>query len=147
MEAPKKAASLYLIDIENIVGCGLLDTEAVKEAHDRIWNRTKPDRHDTFYIAANPLNKEAVYEGWANALYQFRYGPDGADLQIAQFFCNIDKPQKFRHIFLCTGDGGLSPIAEHAKRLGINVTIVARGSHCSKKYLKYPIINIESEIN
>ena len=142
-EQDQKQRTLFLVDIENLVGSGLVYEEEVSQARVNLFSLVTPKNKDCVFVAANPMNREAVYEGWPGALYNFRYGQDGADLQIINFFAGIEDLSKYSEVILASGDAGLEPIARKAREMGLKIQIVANRKSCSKKYSEYSVLNLK----
>jgi len=142
-ETIQKQKKLILVDVENLVGSGLVYEGDVSEARAKLFSLITPKAKDCVFVAANPINREAVYEGWPGALYNFRYGQDGADLQIIKFFAGIEDLSKYSEVILASGDAGLEPIARKAREMGLKIQIVANRKSCSKKYSEYPVLNLK----
>ena len=144
-ESNQNQKKLFLVDIENLVGSGLVFEEEVSDAREKLFSLVTPKAKDCVFVAANPMNREAVYEGWPGALYNFRYGQDGADLQIIKFFAGIEDLSKYSEVILASGDAGLEPIARKARDLGLKIQVVANRKSCSKKYSEYSVLNLKEK--
>jgi len=144
-ESNQNQKKLFLVDIENLVGSGLVFEEEVSDAREKLFSLVTPKAKDCVFVAANPMNREAVYEGWPGALYNFRYGQDGADLQIIKFFAGIEDLSKYSEVILASGDAGLEPIARKARDLGLKIQVVANRQSCSKKYSEYSVLNLKEK--
>jgi hypothetical protein len=134
---------VHFVDIENLVGVGKLDAYSVRQARRQYEQAVKPKSTDIIVVAAGPQNRSAVYEGWDNAIYQWRKGKDGADLALLELFESLREPTSFAHVFVGSGDGGLSPVAEMSREQGIPVTVVARINSCSWKLKSFEVISLE----
>jgi hypothetical protein len=141
-EQEKPHRKLFLVDIENLVGSGLIYEEEVSQARAALFSLVTPKNKDCVFVAANPMNREAVFEGWPGALYNFKYGQDGADLQIIKFFAGIEDLSKYSEVVLASGDAGLIPIARKAREMGMKIQVVANRTSCSKKYSEYSVLNL-----
>ena len=122
--AKSQKIRIHEIDIENLVGNGLVNVYDVRRIHDMYMSTVPVGGSDIVIVAAGPQNKQAVYEGWGNAVYQWRKGKDGADNALADFFFGISSLEKVSHLYLASGDGGLAPVASEAARQGLVTTIV-----------------------
>ena len=142
-EQDQEQRKLFLVDIENLVGSGLVYEEEVSQARVDLFSLITPKSKDCVFVAANPMNREAVYEGWPGALYNFKYGQDGADLQIIKFFAGIEDLSRYSEVILASGDAGLEPIARRAKEMGLKIQVVANRTSCSKQYSQYSVLNLK----
>ena len=138
---------LFLIDIENLVGSGKLEQVQVAEIRKEMYSVATPKPKDVVLLAANPINRRAVYEGWPGAMYNFRHGKNGADLEVLSFFRNISKIDQFTEIILGTGDEDLVSIADEVAQAGLNLTVVSRPSSRAKCYEKYQVKSIKESPN
>jgi hypothetical protein len=133
---------IHEIDIENLVGNGILNVESVRSVRNKYESAIHLSSRDIVVVAAGPQNKRAVYEGWGNAIYQWRKGKDGADNAMLDFFQGFKNIDVFSHIFIASGDGGLAPIAKEATSHGIDTTIVTMTGQKSWKLNAYESINL-----
>lgn len=136
--------NLHVVDIENLAGSGKLTESVVKSIQREYTSATKSTADDLYLIAAGPQNKHVLFSGWTHgtAIYQFRKGKDGADMALVSLFSQIEHPEVFEHIFLASGDGGLSIIAERAQVLGADVTVVTGAGARSWKYRGHKALQI-----
>jgi hypothetical protein len=140
----ESSGNLHIVDIENLAGTGLLSAPGVKGIGDAYSKETHSGSNDLYLVAAGPQNKEALFRGWRNprTVYQFRKGKDGADQALASLFNQIEHPEKFKRIYLASGDGGLVSIAERAADLGVELRVVTGRGATSWKYNAYEQIRI-----
>lgn len=138
------SANLHVIDIENLAGTGLVTEPMATDIGRKYADKIGAGASDVFLIAAGPQNKEALFNGWriGRPVFQFRKGKDGADQALLSLFEQIEHPEKFSHIYLASGDGGLAPIAERSTRLGIDLTVVTGKGSTSWKYGRFDNIRM-----
>jgi len=131
---------IHFIDVENLVGKGWLSADDVRPLALHYKEATNSDQSDLLFIASGPQNKDAVFEGWAwgNKFFQFRKGKDGADLALITLFNNIVDIGSYEQIFVGSGDGILSNIAERAEQTGVPVQVVTGMGGKSRALMKYP---------
>lgn len=139
----QSTAGLHLVDVENLAGTGHLTKEIVGQTRRSYEDSCTIDHRDLVVVAAGPQNRQAVIQGWGNAVYKWQKGKDGADHAILGLFTSIRDLSRYTRIFLATGDGGLAPIAEIARALGIDVTVVTRAEACSFKYNQYNTVTLK----
>ena len=125
----------------------MLDTSMVAAARQRLLQVIRPSRFDWVFIAANPINRNAVYEGWPGATYRFASGENGADLEIFKAFSSISRLSEFSHLLIASGDGGLEPIARAAMAANLKILIIANEGSVSGKYKKYEMSQIKGVQN
>ena len=136
VETPR---TLHLIDIENLVGCGKVTAEAVAQVRRRYMSASKAEINDTYCIAAHPINRNALLEGWRGASYLYRKGKDGADQALLNIYWGLQSPERFQRIVLGSGDFIFWQLLEDAKRVGITIEVLARKGSCSKLLNTYLI--------
>lgn len=136
--------SFHLIDVENLVGSGVVTTEAVSELCRTYVQDVYASREDLFLVAAGPQNAEAVREGWkaGQTFYQFRKGKDGADLALVDFFQSIENINSFKSVFVASGDHSLEPVAESCKTKSVPVTVVTGVGKLSRVLERYPHMSV-----
>jgi hypothetical protein len=135
--------NLHEIDIENLAGTGYLNVEIVREVKSRYLQSVPVKMGDVVLVAAGPQNKEAVFEGWGRAIYQFRKGKDGADDLLINFVNAIENLSMFSHLYLASGDGKLLEAADKASSHGVESTIVTFVGSKSWKLNKFRSINLQ----
>lgn len=135
--------NLHEIDIENLAGTGFLDVETVREVKNRYLKSVPVKKGDIVLVAAGPQNKEAVFEGWGRAIYQFRKGKDGADDLLIDFVNGIENLSVFSHLYIASGDGKLLEAADKARSQGIDSTVVTLAGSKSWKMNKFRSINLQ----
>lgn len=130
---------LHFVDVENIAGSGLLTVEGVERLCKNYVAQSHAKSCDLFFVAAGPQNAMAVREGWkaGQTFYQFRKGKDGADLALVNFYQNIEHVEKYKGIFVASGDHSLEPIAEGSTRRGVPVTVVTGKGGLSRVFSGY----------
>ena len=136
--------TLHLIDIENLVGFGKVTAESVALVRRRYMSASKAGVNDTYCIAAHPMNRKALLEGWRGASYLYRKGKDGADQALLNIYWGLQSPEKFQRIVLGSGDFIFWQLVEDARRVGITVEVLARKGSCSKLLNTYLIDSINN---
>ena len=131
--------TLHLIDIENLIGCGKITAEDVAQVRRLYLSTSKAEVNDKFCIAAHPINRNALLEGWRGASYLYRKGKDGADQALLNIYWGLKSPEKFQRIVLGSGDFIFWQLVEDANRAGIKVDVLARKGSCSKLLATYLI--------
>ena len=129
--------TLHLIDIENLVGCGKVTAEAVAQVRRRYMSASMAQVNDTYCIAAHPMNRNALLEGWRGASYLYRKGKDGADQALLNLYWGLKAPEKFQRIVLGSGDFIFWQLVEDARQIGIKVEVLARQESCSRLLSAY----------
>ena len=131
---------IHFIDVENLIGKGWISIDDVRPLAEQYQRTTASSDEDLLFIAAGPQNKNAILEGWkwGNKFFQFRKGKDGADLALISLFNNIVDIGNYSEIFVGSGDGMLSGIAERGEQTGVTVCVVTGRGGKSRSLSKYP---------
>lgn len=135
----------HFVDLENLIGKGKFSVHDVRKVKLLYKKMTHFNSEDVIVIASGPQNKEAIYEGWHNAVYQWRKGKDGADYALLDLFHSLREPNKFSHIYVASGDGALAPVAEESSMLGIPTTVVTCEGERSWKLQQFPWLRLGLE--
>jgi hypothetical protein len=132
-----KTQNMHFLDLENLLGTGLLHELDVKAIRREYVSKVEADADDLYFIAAGPQNRTSIVNGWSwgNSFFQFPKGKDGADLALVALFEAIQEPEYFRNIFVGSGDFLLSRITQKATLRNIPVTVVI-GKGAQSKHLK-----------
>jgi hypothetical protein len=140
---------IHFVDIENLAGTGLLNSEKVSEICASYSNCVPCGVNDLFLVAAGPQNKLAIFEGWAKkgSFYQFRKGKDGADHALLAIFESIENLQHYKKVFLATGDGGLLRIVEQSLSAGISVTLVTGKGKTNQSLRRFPSLKLRATVS
>ena len=117
--------SIYLIDIENLVGASEISEEQVAQVRADVLSVAAPRPMDQFYVASSHHNKTAASFGWPSATYGFKSGEDGADFMLIKQMIEVGNAQNFDHVYVASGDGGMAWYVNHLASCGVRVTIVA----------------------
>jgi len=137
---------IHLVDVENLVGSGVVSKEAVARLCATYLDDTYASKFDLFLVAAGPQNAVAVREGWkaGQTFFQFRKGKDGADLALVSFFENIEDLTKFKGVFVASGDHSLEPVANTCTKQKVPVTVVTGRGEMSRSLSSYPHIDVRA---
>lgn len=122
----KRGRAIHLLDIENLCGSSLLTPTMVEKVRASYAAAVSIGPRDQIVLASAHISLLAMADGWPNARYQVRSGKDGADICLATIMVDENLADRFEHVIVGSGDGGLSPfVAEMAGR-GSRVTVVSR---------------------
>lgn len=130
---PAFGRRIVLIDIENIVGGGVLMPEQVQAAQAAIAAAVVPRNDDQVVIACGRFSVDVVGFEWRGPRrLVFRAGMNGADLELLDILETERVGDRFAEIVLVSGDG---IFAEVVSRLGLHadVTVASRGESCSRR--------------
>ena len=146
----KKAAagrSLYLVDIENIVGASEISESQVAEAREALHAVAAPGPRDQFYVASSHHNAAAAGFGWPGAQKEFKSGPDGADFMIIKKMIEVGNGMSFDHVYIASGDGCMAYYVDYLASLGVKVTILAnhRGFSHEMRHADAEVLWLDSD--
>ena len=130
---PAFGRRIVLIDIENIVGGGVLMPEQVQAAQAAIAAAVVPRNDDQIVIACGRFSVDVVGFEWRGPRrLVFRAGMNGADLELLDILETERVGDRFAEIVLVSGDG---IFAEVVSRLGLHadVTVASRAESCSRR--------------
>lgn len=128
-----KQRSLALVDIENLVGSSELSESQVATVKSQYFDAVAPGELDQFYVTSSHHNMQATCFGWPCAEHSFKSGKDGADILLAERIVNGDLKNRFNHVYIASGDGGLTEFVAHLVSNGLAVTIVANHRGFSRR--------------
>ena len=130
----KQMRCVHLIDIENLCGASNPTLEQVVHARQVYFADLQPGKDDIFYVTvSSKANLAAAAYGWPGASYESKDGHDGADILLAKHIAEDRLQDRFREVFVASGDGGLSPFVEHLVNAGEPVTVVSDQRFISMK--------------
>lgn len=140
--------SLYLVDIENIVGASEISESQVVEAREALHSVAAPGPRDQFYLASSHHNAAAAGFGWPGAQKEFKSGPDGADFMIIKKIIEVGNCMNFDHVYIASGDGCMAYYVDYLASLGVRVTILAnrRGLSHEMRYADAEVLWLDSEL-
>lgn len=130
---PAFGRRIVLIDIENIVGGGVLMPEQVQAAQAAIAAAVVPRNDDQVVIACGRFSIDVVGFEWRGPRrLVFRAGMNGADLELLDILETERVGDRFAEIVLVSGDG---IFAEVVSRLGLHadVSVASRTESCSRR--------------
>ena len=141
----EEGACIHLIDVENLVGAGLVTPEAVSHLCAKYLQRVSPSKSDLFLVAAGPQNANAAREGWraGQTFFQFRKGKDGADTALVSFFNQIENLKMFKAVYVASGDHSFEPIAQVCISQGVPVTFVTGRGKMSRTLAIYRHLKVQ----
>jgi hypothetical protein len=116
--------AVHFIDIENLVGQGLITLDEVRNARQRYFQKIGVSSKDIFIVASGPQNRAAVVLGWPGSIYKFKKGADGADLALISVFHEFDVLSVASELFIGSGDNRFAEIAHLGRAAGKLVTVV-----------------------
>lgn len=132
---PYPARTLHVVDVENLAGTALPDTNAVARLRTVYEERVDLGEHDQVVIACNHLALIDVAVGWGcdKARYRVRSGADGADLELLDVLQLEHVADRFTHVVIASGDGAFASAAATLAARGCRVTVLTRRESLSAR--------------
>ena len=123
--------ALFLVDVENIAGCGKPSAVDVAQAADRLARAVPSSAGDHVVVGVADNGVLACGLAWPGALLVVGSGPDGADRALLAQASPHDLAARYDRVVIASGDGIFSELAARLRRLGIEVVVASRGEACS----------------
>jgi uncharacterized LabA/DUF88 family protein len=123
--------TLYIVDIENLVGASSINQSQVAEARKEILEAVPPSQRYHFYVASSHHNLAAAAFGWPGSQLEARSGQDGADYLVVRRMIEMYNSDNFEKVVLASGDNSMAPYVEILTDAGIEVTVIALDRHIS----------------
>lgn len=121
--------SIHLIDLENLCGQSLVSPEtavAAREAYERI---VVIGPNGQVVVATSRINAFAGFDAWSDARRMWRDGQDGADICLAQVIVDEHLHERFDHVYIASGDGGLADFVSFVRDHGTHTVVVSLEGH------------------
>ena len=121
-----RGRTLYLVDIENMVGSSELTDGEVVQAQHRICTAVPPRAGDHTVIAASHHNALAMIYGWTgSAQRKMRSGIDGADLALLESLADIPwVAARYRRVVIASGDHAFTFAVASLRAAGVEVVVI-----------------------
>lgn len=121
-----RGRTLYLVDIENMVGRSELTGGEVAQAQNRICTAVQPRTGDHTVIAASHHNALAMIYGWiGSAQRKMRSGIDGADLALLESVADIRwVAARYRRVVIASGDHAFAFAVASLRAAGVEVIVI-----------------------
>ena len=128
----KSARKLFVVDIENAVGTGVIDEESCKSVKSRIERTYRPGDSDLTVVGVSHKNNLFPAHAWDGARVVIREGHNGADLALEGVLINENVENRFGEVVIVSGDGLFSEQASRLRSLGVRVTVDARARQLAR---------------
>lgn len=119
--------TLYVVDVENMVGSCELTAAEVIRVQARICSAVRPENGDHTVIAASHHNATAAYFGWVGPVQRLaRSGKDGADTVLLEAISDIAWiAGHYDQIVLASGDHIFANAVAALKAARVRVIVIA----------------------
>lgn len=128
----KSARKLFVVDIENAVGTGVIDEESCKGVKSRIERTYHPGGGDLTVVGVSHKNNLFPAHAWDGARVVIREGHNGADLALEDVLINENVENRFGEVVIVSGDGLFSEQASRLRSMGVRVTVDARARQLAR---------------
>lgn len=118
--------TLYLVDIENMVGSSAPTRSEVAQIERRICAAVQPCAGDHTVVAASHHNALAMSLGWTGtAQRKWRSGIDGADLALLEAVADIPWiAERYRRVVIASGDHAFTFAVASLRAAGVEVIVI-----------------------
>lgn len=123
---------LFVVDIENAVGCGSVDEHSCQTVRSRVEETYRPDDGDLTVIGVSHKNNLFPAHSWDGARVVLRQGHDGADLALESVLADENVEDRFGEVVIVSGDGLFAGQAARLRSLGLRVTVDARARQLAR---------------
>ncbi|MBR3327509.1 MAG: hypothetical protein IKG22_09345 [Atopobiaceae bacterium] len=131
-KSDRSKRKLFVVDIENAVGAGMIDEESCKSVRNRIERTYHPGSNDLTVLGVSHKNNLFPAHAWDGARVVIREGHDGADLALEDVLSNENVEGRFGEVVIVSGDGLFSGQAFRLRSLGVRVTVDARARQLAR---------------
>lgn len=128
---------IFIIDIENAVGCGALSSEDVIREKTSLEEIYSIRESDLVVIGVSHGNNVFPAHSWEGARIVLKHGHDGADLALKKVLIQERIEERFDDVVIVSGDGTFSEEAKMLRRRGVNITIHADIKRVAAKFLRF----------
>lgn len=133
MRDGKSARKLFVVDIENAVGAGIIDKGSCRRAMERIYHAHKPKDGDLTIVGVSHTENFIAVKSWnASIRVVGQWGHNGADLALESVLENENVENRFGEIVIVSGDGLFAKQATRLRSIGVKVTVDARAAQLSR---------------
>ena len=122
----RAARRLFIVDIENAVGAGKVDSGSCQLVRRRIEKTYKPGNGDLIVVGVSHSGNAFPASTWNGARLVFKRGHDGADLALESVLANENGEERFGEVVIVSGDGAFASQAARLKALGVKVVVDSR---------------------
>jgi hypothetical protein len=124
---------LVLVDIENLVGGAVVTTAQAADAHSTVEDAVGLDGTEHVVIGTSHIGVVPTGLGWCGPRLVVRSGENGADLALLDVLATECIAERFDEVVLVSGDGIFTEAVAALATTGVDVTVLARNRHCSKR--------------
>lgn len=128
---------IFIVDIENAVGCGLLGAEDVVREMASLEEIYSIQKSDLVVMGVSHGSNVFPAHAWKGARIVLKRGHDGADIALKKVLSHERLAERFEEVVIVSGDGIFAEEAEALRKLGVGVTIHADVRRAAAKLLRY----------
>jgi len=127
---------LFIVDIENTVGNGVLGTEDVARVKSSMEAFYSIGEQDFVVIGVSHSNNVFPSHVWESARIVLKKGHNGADAALKNVLKSERIVDRFSEVVIVSGDGAFAEEAGSLRSLGVAVTIHAEAIRVAKRLLR-----------
>lgn len=124
---------LVVVDIENVVGGGVVAAEQAVDARLSIQEAVSLSGCEQVVIGTSHIGVLATWLGWRGPRIVVRSGENGADLALLEVLTGERIEERFDEVVLVSGDGIFTDAVAALGAAGVSVTVVAHTDGCSRR--------------
>ena len=128
----RSSRKLFVVDIENAIGSGVIDEDSCRNIKDRIEKTYHPGSADLTVLGVSHKNNLFPAHTWDGARVVLREGHNGADLALENVLASENVEGRFDEVVIVSGDRAFSKQALRLKSLGVTVTVDARARQLAR---------------
>lgn len=123
---------LFVVDIENAVGVGVIDERSCQKVRNRVETVYQPESGDLVVIGVSHKNNLFPAHTWNGARVVLREGHDGADLALERVLASENVEERFGEVVIISGDGLFAKQAARLRSLGMKVVVDDRARQLAR---------------
>ena len=148
LKHPNHPRRMFIVDIENAIGCGVISDDRVKQQKYRIEETYGCNEDDLVVIGVSHSKNAFPARCWKGARIVLKHGENGADLALKRVMQTEDLASRFGEVVIVSGDGIFAKEAKALKQEGARVLIdSALDSVASKMIQMASIANMHTSTN
>lgn len=124
---------IFVVDIENAVGAGVVCEKACRKVMERIYQDHKFQTGDLIVIGVSHSQNFFAVKTWNESVRVVaKWGHDGADLALEKVLEKENIEKRFSEVVIVSGDGLFAAQAAYLRAQGVKVTVDSRITQLSR---------------
>lgn len=129
----KAGRAIHLIDIENQLGTGRIDSEGVTRFFGEYGTCVGLGPLDQVAVSSIEALQAVHLSSMRGCRLLFKPGHDGADLMLQEVMMSENIADRFERAICASGDGGFLDAVAYLTTRGVRVTVVSQGRSLAKR--------------